>query len=193
VLTLALLVVAAGASWAGDRDHEDGFFLRLSGGGGTGNSELSSGGETLKLSGTTADLNFAIGAIVTPNLALHGTIFGWLISDPTVEMNGDSGTATGTDLDLSAYGAGVTYYLMPANVYFSGSLGFGSLSTSGVVSGNTDAGPVLDLTIGKEWWVSNGWALGIAGGFSYHSLPEPGVDDNWSGTSFALRFTATMN
>jgi hypothetical protein len=87
----------------------------------------------------------------------------------------------------------VTYYFMPVNLYLSGSAGFGSLEFDGNISGETDMGLALDLTVGKEWWVGDNWGLGVAGGFGYHSLPEEGLDENWSGTSFVVRFTATLN
>lgn len=57
----------------------------------------------------------------------------------------------------------------------------------------SNSGLALDFTVGKEWWVGGNWGLGLAGCFGYHSIPDGGVDANWSGTSFGLRFSATMN
>lgn len=40
----------------------------------------------------------------------------------------------------------------------SGSVGLGGLlSDSGNVEVEADAGPALDLTFGKEWWVGRNW------------------------------------
>jgi hypothetical protein len=39
----------------------------------------------MKLSGEAGDLNFAIGGIVSPNLALHAMLYGWLVQDLDVE------------------------------------------------------------------------------------------------------------
>jgi len=36
------------------------------------------------------------------------------------------------------------------------------------------------------------WGLGVAGAFGYHNVADGDVNENWSGTSFVLRFTATM-
>jgi len=36
----------------------------------------------MKLSGEAGDSNFAIGGIVSPNLALHAILYGWLVQDP---------------------------------------------------------------------------------------------------------------
>jgi hypothetical protein len=192
-MTAAVVLVLAGSAWAaGIRDHNQGFFLRLSAGGGSASTELDLG-PNLKMSGGMSDVNIAIGGIVSPNLALHATIFGWVVSDPDVKFVGRSAEASG-DLDLSALGIGLTYYFMPANFYISGSVGGGSLSLDvSTGEGETDTGPVLDLTVGKEWWVSDGWGLGAALAVGYHSVPEKDIDENWTGTSFAVRFSATFN
>ena len=188
-----LLALAGPASSGGIRDHSGGFFMRLSAGGGSASTSLDFMGVNVEMSGFATDLNFAVGGVVTPNLAVHGTLFGWLVSDPDVEAGGLSTEITG-DLDLSAIGIGITYFIMPANVYLSGSIGAGSLTLDAPTGeGETDMGPVIDLTIGKEWWVSDSWGIGAAASLGYHSVPEKGIDENWSGTSFAIRFSATYN
>jgi hypothetical protein len=193
LLSMLLLFLAGSDLWAGERDHEDGFFLRLSGGGGGAGTSVDVLGSNFEMSGASGDINLAIGAIVAPNLALHGTVFGWLVSDPDVKFAGASGSAN-ADLGFNAIGGGLTYYFMPVNIYLSGSLGVGNLTVdSGSVSAKSEAGLGMDFTAGKEWWVSSKWALGVAGGFNYHSIADKDLDHNWSGTSFALRFTATMN
>ncbi len=193
VLGVLVGLAFSATAWGGPRDHENGFFLRLSAGGGAASSEIDFPGGEGELSGGAGDINFAIGGIVSPNLALHGTIFGWSIQDPDVTLFGMSGEADAT-VTLSALGGGVTYYVMPANVYLSGSLGFGRLSIDGVGGeGESDLGAIIDLTVGKEWWVGDKWGLGVAGAVGFHSVPEKGIDENWSGASFAIRFTATLN
>jgi hypothetical protein len=195
LLCHAVAAAAVANADSSPRAHDAGFFLRLSAGPGGARSTIADTpfGRT-KMSGATADLNFAVGAIVAPNLALHGTVFGWLISKPDVEFQ-DLGVATANaDVSLSALGAGLTYYLMPVNLYVSGSVGTGKLSVdTGHVSGDTDYGFVLDLTVGKEWWVGKSWGLGAAGAFGYHTVPDGQLDGSWSGPSFALRLTATYN
>ncbi len=61
------------------------------------------------------------------------------------------------------------------------------------LTGETDAGLFTDLTLGKEWWVGDKWALGIAGGLQYHRFGDSDSDVSWDGTSYAIRFTASMN
>jgi hypothetical protein len=164
----------------------------LSGGGGYASTSIEEGPSKLEVSGESGDLHIAIGAVVAPNLAIHGTIFGWILSDPDVELDGVSGVADG-DADMTAFGAGLTYYFMPVNLYVSGSVGAGSLTGTGDFDGETDTGIAVDLTAGKEWWVGDRWGLGAAAAFEYHSFPDGEIDASWKGPAFALRFTATMN
>ena len=192
-LALILSLVVPSVALAGEPRTHDGFFLRLSAGGGYASTSIEDAGAESKLSGTGGDLNLAIGGVVGTNLALHGTLFGWVVSDPDVELEGSgSGTVDG-DVTMSVFGGGVTYYFMPSNIYISPSIGLATLSFDGDVEGSSDSGFAIDITLGKEWWVGNSWGLGVAGAFGYHSIPDGGIDENWSGTSFGVRFSATLN
>jgi hypothetical protein len=192
VIALAMLIPLRARSQ--DRDHDGGFFLRLSaGGGGAATEATEQGGGRFRYSGPAGDINFAVGGIVSPNLALHGTLFGWSITDPDIEVAGATFNGTG-ELTLAGIGGGVTYYFMPANVYLSGSFGIGRLEyTEGNLTGRSSSGVIFDATVGKEWWVGDSWGLGAALGLGLHSIPESGLNDNWSGGSVTLRFTATLN
>jgi hypothetical protein len=194
ILAAALLIGLPSISFAGDRDHVGGFFLRLSAGVGGASTKIEDDVDELKLSGEAGDVNIAIGGMVSPNLAVHGTIFGWAITDPDAELNDLEGSLDG-DLTLGAIGVGLTYYLMPANIYFSPSIGFGSLSfdADDFEDVESESGIVVDMTIGKEWWVGRNWGLGVAGAVGFHSISDKDIDSNWKGANFAVRFTATMN
>ena len=206
VAAAALLCLSSGTSTAGGapRTH-DGLFLRLAVGGGHAGSKIdvpdtpaTPGGAAIDLSGTAGDVDFALGGMVQPNLAIHGTIFGWSVSDPDADIRigaqSGSGTLNGT-ATMSAIGPGMTYYFMPANLYLTGSLGVGKFKLTGTnsVDGESKSGFAMALGMGKEWWVGNEWGLGLAGGLTYHSIADKDVSENWSGTSFTLRFSATMN
>jgi hypothetical protein len=194
VMLVLLALAPTHANAGGEPRTHDGFFLRLSAGSGGANASADTPGGSLELEGTgSGDVNIAIGGAVKPNLILHGTLWGWLISDPDATGPFGPGTLVG-DVDLSAFGGGLTYYFMPVNIYLSGSAGFGTMTVdSGAIQGETDSGFVTDLTLGKEWWVGGSWGLGVAGGFGYHSIPDGGIDADWTGTSWAVRFTATLN
>lgn len=189
-VTVMVLVLAL-ATPAGATEHNQGFFLRLTGGGGFASTSISDPASIdLKLSGLGGGMTAAIGGIVSPNLALHGNVWGWFVSDPDATINGLDAGQLGSSLNMSAVGGGATYYFMPTNVYVTGALGVGKLSTNG---GSSDAGVVFDLALGKEWWVSPKWGLGLNAGVQYHNMPDGGVDQSWSGTTFVLSFSATLN
>ncbi len=193
--TLALCALGSIPALAGAPRTHDGFFLRLSGGPGYASPSLDYLDSNLKLSGSSGDLNLAVGGMVSPNLALHGTLLSWVVSNPDVSWGGPGSVRFDGDLSMAAIGAGLTYYFMPANIYASGSVGFGSLTLDAAegLDGETKDGPVVDLTLGKEWWVGNSWGLGAALAFGYHSFPEKQLTTNWTGGSLALRFSATLN
>ena len=197
VLLFALVVGTAlpGSARAGERRTHDGFFLRLSGGLGGANTSLETGPLDAEISGRSGDFNMAIGGIIGNNLALHGTFFGWATTDPDLDVEGLGSTEIDGDLSMSGVGGGLTYYFMPANIYLSGSLGAAWLSVEGdeELEGESDTGIAGELTLGKEWWLGGSWGLGLAGAFGYHTIPDDNINENWSGTSWAIRFSATLN
>ena len=200
LLVLSTLVFAGPAYAGGQPREHDGFFMRLSMGGGSGNANIEEAGNKAELKGGAGDMNLAFGGMVSKNLALHGTIWGWGVQDPDASLTipglgSGSGTLNGF-LAMSAIGPGVTYYLMPANVYFSGSVGVGNLTGSDEIDGSTDTGFALDATVGKEWWVGPNWGLGLAGDFTYLTAKDKdivGSSESWAVTGFGLRFSATFN
>jgi len=180
-------------SHAGDRDHANGFFMRLSAGGGGVAMDKDLGGADWNLSGAASNLSIAIGGIVSSNLAVHATIFAWRVTNPKVDVLDYSGRPN-FDAALGALGAGVTYYIMPANVYLSASVGLGVLSFDGPdIAGGSHSGAATDLNIGKEWWVGSNWGLGVAGTVGFHTVPDGDTDANWRGANIGVRFTATLN
>ncbi len=193
LLALTIATVVPSAAIAGPQDHADGFFLRLATGMGGVRSSIDTEDGEMKITGVAGDLNVAIGAVIRPDLAVHGTLYGWYASEPDVEQGELSGELDG-DVTASGIGAGLTYYLMPANVYLSASVGVGSMEVDfGNMKAETDSGLLLDLSVGKEWWVGEKWGLGAGLGLQYHSFPDGDIDENWSGLTYCLRFSATMN
>ena len=200
LVVLGTMALAGPVNAGGEPRQHDGFFMRLSFGGGSGKAHIEEAGNEAELKGGAGDINLALGGMVSPNLALHGTIWGWGVQDPDASLTlagfgSGSGSLNGF-LSMSAIGPGVTYYMMPANIYFSGSVGVGSLSGSDQIGGSSDTGFALDTTIGKEWWVGENWGLGLAGDFTYLSAKDKdivGSTQNWSVTGFGLRFSATFN
>lgn len=208
ILALALLATLGLASPAladKPREHDGGIFVRLSAG--IGRTETNYDVpvdfeepmmEEAAIQGMSGDANLAIGAIVSPGLALHGTIWGSKILDPELSIDGQEEELDDTTFLVHAFGGGVTYYTSRSNVYLSASVGLaqGDLKV-GSITFETGTGWAVDLTLGKEWWVGDRWGIGLAGAIDFHDLPEADDDDgiavDLSGTSFALRFSASFN
>lgn len=196
LLVLVATVLLPRVAAAEPQTH-DGFFLRLSGGFGYLSVKEDTDLGNFEITGTGAALDIAIGGRIADNLALHGTLFGGSAVDPTFKVDGDKiGTANDTTMDASAIGVGLTYYVEPANVYLSGSLGAAHVTLeSGNEKVDSETGWAIDAIVGKEWWVGSEWGLGVAAQFNHLSVPDKGADTTYhlDGNSFALMFTATYN
>ncbi|HEY5091356.1 MAG TPA: hypothetical protein VIK30_15355, partial [Polyangia bacterium] len=176
----------------------DGFYLHMQiGGGGTRVSGTDAFGESVKISGGSLSIGIALGGAITPNLIVFGTLFFSGLGMPDVSVGGfASGTSNGSAV-VTGIGPGIAYYLEPFNVYFSGTLGAMAFEMDDV-NGNaiyqTKAGIGCQILVGKEWWISQDWGLGVAGEFVGASMKDK--SDNgitWSATAFSLLFSTTYN
>lgn len=121
------------------------------------------------------------------------------ISSPEVEVNGVS-YSTSTDVSLSenTYGAGLTYYMMPQNIYVGATLGMGNYTVSDGNSNSTtrtDYGISTAIRVGKQWWISRKWALGIGLIGSYTSLTnkDSGIQEKLYGPRLSMVAHISMN
>jgi hypothetical protein len=185
--------------YGGGFHQHDGFFLQLTGGVGGLGSEASRGSSSLKLSGTGGLFSIAVGGIIAENLALGGELWGTSVSSPKVEIGSASGTLSGTgngSFGLSGIGANITYYFMPVNIYLQATP---SITTLTIVDGNGNSGSTergfgIRLAVGKEWWVSQDWGVGLNLQYAYASNKDKGLNpltfaSNW----FGVAFSATYN
>ena len=155
------------------------------------------------ISGGSASIGLAVGGAVTDNLIIYGTFTGTTISNPNLTFNGVSMSNTNTSADSFGFGAGVAYYLEPSNVYFAGSILANQLQiddTDGTTTATTQWGLGLEGIVGKEWWVSDNWGLGVAGQVLWASMKDKttfdgtlGTPPTWTSTAFSLLFSATYN
>lgn len=191
----------------GDAKHRhDGFMLRMSiglGFGGTGGDNHVLTGEEVALAGLGLNYAIGIGGALTENLVLNADIFHSTIYDPEIQIDGEDAGRTsdlredlgvGEDFELAGIGIGVTYYLMPANVYLAGSLGIGRVifvDGSGD-RGGSDVGFAANLMIGKEWWVGLDWGIGVAGQLIVIAAEDEILGDV-GGIGFGVLFSATYN
>jgi hypothetical protein len=194
-------VTATPAIASAPREH-DKFFTRAAVGICAGNARLESGSFKAKLDDPGLDVNVAVGYVVAPNLAVHATLWGWGLNDPAVHISGQFGGTTLANkgiFQMVAFGGGATYYLMPLNAYVSSSIGAGAFAGTDQLDGQSKHGLALDVTAGKEWWVTDEWGAGAALSYSHVSADDKDLGPStlprgtWTGTSWALRFTATFN
>lgn len=201
VLVAAAAFSAGGTARAqgspGVHEH-DGFFLRMDLGFGGMSTSASDSGLTVEMSGGASQFSVALGGAVVPNLVVAGHLWGATVSSPEVKLNGTSlGAATDATLTLSGVGVNVTYYFMPINVYLSATPSVGVLSArwaSGQTS-DTEGGFAIRLAVGKEWWVSDNWGIGLDLQYAHSSNKMKNVTNppTWQTNWVGLAFSATYN
>jgi hypothetical protein len=195
----AALVAAAGAGYAQEpqaagRHAHEGFFLQLDLGGGYLRSEFDEPGADVKLDGGAGEFSIALGYNVVPNFVVGGQLWGATIGDADVEVNG--ATVTGdTTVTLSGIGVNLTYYFMPINVYVQATPSLTVLSGErNNVDLETDAGFGLRVALGKEWWVSDSWAIGLNVQAAFSSNDDDGPPSgSWGSQWYGVAFSATYD
>ena len=181
-----------------DTKHKhDGFFLRLTTGIGGATSIEDTEVAELSFSGISSHATIGIGYAVVENLIINLDIFTSLARDSTVEFDEDIGQAA-TELTISNIGVGATYYIMPTNVYLAGSIALASGTLrSDWRTTELDVGYGINVAVGKEWWTSDNWGIGVAGQLFHTVLPDEnlitGEVFDRKTTSIGIVFSATFN
>ena len=179
--------------------HEhDGFFLSLSFAPVNANVDDELMGHRYTFTGIGTLLEVRIGGTVAPNLVMSGDLIGMILSKPKVETGGVNSYNSAFDLTESTFGLGLTYFFMPTNIFVAGTIGltrYGIASGGGLSTAATKPGVNLRFKVGKEWWVSSNWGLGVAAsvGISSVSNAVGSVTEKLSGTVVGLHFNATLN
>lgn len=191
---LLVLLAASNVSAGPGRHQHDGFFLRLAWGLGFGSNKVVDENDVEnQIRGPASMLSIGIGHTAAEDLAIHAEIFQGSLIDPESFQDGKSAGVAEGRYALTGMGAGLTYYFMPVNLYLSGSVGLTVLHAHiGPWSFESDVGLGVDFLLGKEWWVSDDWGIGIAGQFMYSHVPSrfDGAHASFAG---GLLFTATYN
>ncbi len=180
----------------GHHQH-DGLFLRFQ----LGFGALRSSAPGLGLSGSAGSFAFGLGYSLTDNLVLFGEIYNDLNASPTVKLNNVSIETSGTVThSLIGYGAGLAWYVNSLNAYLSVSGGVGQVevdftdNTGAVRKLTTQNGPMVRVSLGKEWWVSTNWGIGASVNFEAGSQKDTGPSPvTFKTTAFALALSATYN
>ncbi|AKQ69143.1 hypothetical protein A176_006055 [Myxococcus hansupus] len=194
----ALLFTATAASAQEYDEHvHDGFYLRLQVGGGYLRAKATDAIPQYTVKGAGANINAEVGFALVNNFILHAKFYGASTPNPSMQI-GDL-TIEGQDEDRSqnygAVGLGITYYIMPANVYLSGAVTYTQLSVSrrNEKVAESDIGGGLHLGIGKEWWVSKNWGLGVGAELAMGRIRNEFDRESWNVANFSVVLSATYN
>lgn len=188
-LALPLRAGAEPLAEAGSREH-DGFFLQLQLGGAF--QSLSFRDDAVTVSGSGTGFNVAVGGAPIPNFVIFGELFSQVAFSPSIEQNGWTAT-TNSDVSLSftGMGPGVAYYFGPSSFFVSGTLSYVTASFEGPGGKATAKGAGVRLGLGKEWWLSDQWGLGLAGNYYVASVSDEFSD--LTASCFMLSLSATYN
>jgi len=196
VICIVLPISSRAQSNNGARQH-DGFFMRFLVGAGPGSITIDDA--DMEFTSTGADFHFQIGGSIAENLILFGDIGGFSLSNPEVEWQGATGTAEDVSVSAMGFGGGITYYIMPTNIFLSGSIMYvnDSIEYEDEDIGESDPGISFFISAGKEWWVGNKWGLGAAVFFEYGTPKDKadaaGNQAKMTNKIFGIMFSATMD
>ena len=201
IITATFLV---GTCYAGGASEtHDGFIFRYVLGVGNTSGEVSGEGAKIELTGMGTSNSILFGGSINPNLALGFE----LVAGNSENLDVTATNADGQSADLPSSGAkivnfvmgpNITYFIMPENIYLTGTVGVGQGQSSNSkysTVGTSDLGIGFNLGVGKEWFVSENWGLGVSANIV--SVSADSKDDcptcKYSGTSYSINFTATFN
>lgn len=174
-----------------------GFYFRPDLGLGYLTSSEPAGTVSVTISGVAGLAGFAFGGAVVEDFILAVHIFDAYAPNPSVSVGGPSVSTMDTSLTLWGIGPEATFYIQPANVYLSGTLGFTKMSlANGNASASSDWGFGFRAAVGKEWWAGDHWGLGIAGHVTFSTNPDPaanGSTPTLSTWTVGAAFSATYN
>jgi hypothetical protein len=174
-----------------------GFYLRPDLGLGYLTSSEPADTVSVTISGVAGLAGLAIGGAVVEDFILAVHIFDAYTPNPSVSAGGPSVSTTDTSFTLWGIGPEATYYIQPANVYLSGTLGFTKMSLAhGNASVSSDWGFGFRAAVGKEWWAGDHWGVGIAGHVTFSTNPDPaanGSKPTLSTWTVGAAFSATYN
>ncbi len=175
-----------------------GFFLRPDLGVGymTTSEPTGTPSGDVTISGAAGVFGFAIGGAVAENVILAAHLYDGVVVNPKVSLSsGQVGTTSNASLTMWGIGPEFTYYFMPGNIYFSGTVALTQmLLTANGRDTKSNVGIGTRLALGKEWWVGDHWGLGLVGHAS-SSWNQDGGGSSPTLTTwvFALAFSATYN
>jgi hypothetical protein len=184
-----LLVLATAAPALAQEPTHDGFYLRLSTGGGYGSMSYGEAAAETSIKSPTWMLDVTPGWFVSRNLAVGANVFLSSEVSPSITVAGRD-AALSSSVDLFSFGAAATYFIDPMNLFASLSAGVAWVHQNDT----SDPGLALNLLFGKEWWVSPRWGVGLAGNFYYAhtSYAGTGINSVGGGISFSASYSSGL-
>lgn len=176
-----------------------GFFMRLSVGPGYYRMWADAAEGTMALRAAGAGLTLGLGGALSENVVLFGEMALQTTIDPRVDTYAGNGSRPGTAVTTAAVGLGAGYHLMPAQVFVAGSL---LLAQARAVDcpterllGKTDVGPGLALAVGRDWWLTPSWTIGVLGRFQLARLRDPAHGKGaamWGALALSIAFSVAF-
>ena len=197
VVALAVLLASAPAQAQAPRGGvhtHDGFFLQMDLGLGGMRTSAEQAGTEVKVSGGAGEFSIGLGGALTPNFILAGQIWGVSNPDSTVKRNGVEVAVADTTTSLSGIGVQLVYYVMPLDLYLSVTPSITQVTfDDGTTSEDSETGFGMKFAVGKEWWVSDNWAIGLNGQFAFSNndskfAGEPSWGTRWLGIAFSATY-----
>jgi hypothetical protein len=173
-----------------------GVFVRMLIGPGGFDATSTIGTDKYEVSGSGGGFSLAIGGAVSPSLVVYGELFDDVAVGPTITMNDQTVATSGQDVRAGVVGIGPGFaYYLPSNLYVGATL---ALSRITFQQGNSevahsDNGVGVSVHVGKEWWVSSNWGLGIALQAYGGKIPDQQSGVSWTAAGATLAFSATYN
>jgi hypothetical protein len=174
-------------------EEHSGFFSRTFWGFGYGRA-ICSVTSDVYAHGFAMGHDIAIGGSPIRNLAITFNLFG----ADQLYMKSEPVGGTGMLFSLAA-GVGITYHFMPVNIYLAGAFGVGFHAYGTWDTFDFDVsypGFAMEFLVGKEWWTSKDWGVGIALQLVYMHLWDEDIFGNgfrWNDVSILFGMTATFN
>ncbi len=178
--------------------HEDGFLFRVL----FGLSGFTAETGSRSLSGPGFDVGLAAGHALRPGLILQLDMIVAGTGDATYQVDGEE---MDRSFSAAAYGLGpgATYYAQhnvfaTAAVYASWLRRTETVYTpptgSEEIRESSRTGIGASVTVGKEWWLTDSWGLGVAARAFLATMRDGDSDGStWGVRTFSLLFSATMN
>lgn len=205
---ILLAIIAASSIFASSAfaisapQTHDGFFLNLSLGLGYQGFEYDHAHSSrgLESNGIATGFYIKLGGRVANNLLLHASLIGETNQSSLKETyNGEvEETYNALHDNLSILGVGLTYYFLQ-NIFVTASIGISQFNLQGdtgddiITLGRSENGFAFHVGVGKEWWVSENWGLGISLNFTHGSADDQHDAGEMSGNGISVMFSATYN